>query len=766
MTATFHVTPASVAELTDSTGVLDTVRTATLPAAANLYLTPTSIAAGGVGYHPVAVGSSTTTVSIPGFVSLPSPTGTVVSAPTISTGAPQIGAGLQTALYISFAAPVPGNDTLTVRSLKPTVLLVADSVSHVGADSTKVPLVTGATSTYIYVAGTDTVLSDSSQFVLSIPTFKPDTVWGYVRKAGIVLLGLPTSTTTFTPQSQFYAAIGLPYVGNSAIYSYQPIRAGGSPVTVTFHTAQPAVGKLTDSTLVQDTVRTVVIPVNPASGIYYTPTNVASGGVAYQPIGPGTSTTWATAPGYVQVPADTVLTTVSAPAINIPGVSVGSGLQVQSFVSLGAPTPGVDTLVVTSQNPAALKLSPNDSTPGTDSIVVVVPANTSTIYFYAQGMEGVVSDSAAISATLPGYAAGPVRWYVRQAGVVLNGVNTSTTTLADSNEVYAEIGLPYAGNTGIYQYQPLRAGSPGATFTIKARNPTVQTLVTTAGAADSVVLSIPARSYYTPLSVATGGAALKALTTGTDTVQVTGAGFAPQPAATQVVTVSQPAITAGSVTVGAGLAVGSYSILGASQHGGDTVKIWTTNSAVALVAPDAVTPGSDTIRIFVPNGQTYVNYYVIGVDSAAGTPVIYTTANGFGQGSATAAVVQPIVELYGIGTTQTAGGADNPFYAEVGIPYASSPQTLWQAQARAAGKPALGVTFTSSNAAAGTLVTTSLVAASVNAAIGPGTYYTPTSVAGGGAAFRPLTPGTTTVSASIPGFTQTTNAAGETVTVQ
>ena len=117
-------------------------------------------------------------------------------------------------------------------------------------------------------------------------------------------------------------------------------------------------------------------------------------------------------------------------------------------------------------------------------------------------MEGVVSDSSTISATLPGYAQGPVRWYVRQAGVVLNGVNTSTTTLSDSNQVYAEIGLPYAGNTGIYQYQPLRAGSPGAAVVIKVSSPTVQTLVTSTGAADSVVLTIPARSYYTPFSVA------------------------------------------------------------------------------------------------------------------------------------------------------------------------------------------------------------------------------------------------------------------------
>ncbi|MGB7213092.1 MAG: hypothetical protein WBC97_10765 [Gemmatimonadales bacterium] len=764
VTATFHLTPSAVAELTDSTGVLDTVRTAVVPQQANVYYTPTSVATGGVGYHPVGAGSSTTTINIPGFITLPATTGTIVSAPTFSAGSPQVGSGLQTTLYVSFGAPVPASSQLTVTSLKPTVLVVADSVSHVGADSTKIALGTGVNYTYVYVAGLEGVVNDSSQLVFSIPGFKPDTVWGYVRQAGIQLVALPTTTTTFTPKSQFYATIGLPYIGNTAIYLNQPIRTGAPPLTVAFHTSSAAVGTLTDSTLMQDTVRTAVIPVNPSSGIYYTPTTVATGGVAYQPVGPGQSTTWATLPGFVTVPADTVKTTVSAPILSVSAPSVGAGLQTQTYVGLGAPTPSPTTMTVKSLNPAVTVVSDTITKVGVDSVVIPLAAATTYQYVYVSGLEGVINDSTRLVLSVPGYTPDTVWSYVRQAGVVLSGVNTATTTLSDSNLVYAQIGLPYVGNTGLYLNQSLRAGSAGASFLIKPSDPTVQRMVTTGGQADSAVVLIPAGQYYSPFTVATGGAALKVLTSGIDTARVTGAGFVSVPGSAPVVTVSAPAITVNAVSVGAGLAVNGYSVLGASQHGGDTVTVWSSNPGVALVAPNATTPGTDSIKVFVPNGQTSVPYYVIGVDSMVGTPIIYASANGFNQGSATATVVQPIVEMSGPTASQTAGGADNAFYAYIGIPY-SGTNSFYNSQIRAAGKPAFTVTFSSSAPAVGTLTTTALTAGIITEMINVGSYYTPTSVAGGGVAFRPLTAGSSTVSASIPGFLQTVNATGVVVTV-
>lgn len=761
--ATFTVTPGTVAQLTDSSGVLDTVRTAVFASAPNVYYTPTQLSTGGVGYHPVGAGSSVTSVTIPGFVTLPGASAsTTVSAPTINIGAPQVGAGLQTSASPSLGAITPSATTMTVKSLNPALLIVSDSIAKAGADSVMIPLPINSGGLTFYLQALEGTINDSARVVVTIPGYAPDSAWVKIRQPGVQLGNLPTTTTTFTPRSQFYAQIGLPYVGNSGIQAVQGLRAGATPLAVTFHTAQPLVGKLTDSTLVQDTVLTKAL--NFAANIYYTPTTVATGGVAYQPIGPGSSTTWVTIPGYVQVPGDTVVTTVSAPALNLSGAQVGSGLQVLASVSLGANTPAPDTLILVSQNPAAVKLAVNDSTPGTDSIAIPLAAGVNSITYYVQGMEGIVSDSSTIAATMTGYAFNQVRSYVRQAGVEIAGVSGTATTLSDSMPFYVQVGIPYVGNSGIQQYEALRAGGPGASFLVKVSDPSVQRFVTSGGVADSVLLTLLPKQYYSATTVATGGAALEVLTTGIDTVRATAAGFFPLPAATRQVVVSSPGISLSVPTVGSGLQVSASATLGAPRHGAMNVTIKSSNPGVGLVAPNATTAASDSIVIAIPDGQTSVPFTVVGVDSVTGTPIITVSANGFNDGTAPLQVVQPAVELASLSTSQAAGSADRAFWAQVGVPYAGN-SGISQYEPRAFGRNPLTTTFTSSQPTVGTLVTTPLTAGVVTALLGVGVYYTPTSVATGGVAFRPLTAGATTVSITIPGFIQIPSAAGTVVTV-
>ena len=91
------------------------------------------------------------------------------------------------------------------------------------------------------------------------------------------------------------------------------------------------------------------------------------------------------------------------------------------------------------------------------------------------------------------------------------------------------------------------------------------------------------------------------------------------------------------------------------------------------------------------------------------------------------------------------------FYAEIGISYGSN-QSLYEAQGVRAGGATLNVTLTSSVATVGELVTSTQRGASVTVQIPSGRYYSPTSVATGGAAFKELSQGSTVVSGAIPGF--------------
>jgi hypothetical protein len=97
-------------------------------------------------------------------------------------------------------------------------------------------------------------------------------------------------------------------------------------------------------------------------------------------------------------------------------------------------------------------------------------------------------------------------------------------------------------------------------------------------------------------------------------------------------------------------------------------------------------------------------------------------------------------------------GADSvPFYAEVGIP-TSGNQYLSEVQQVSVAAGALTVTMTSSAQAVGELVTRTARGASVTVQIAPGLYYSPTTVANDGVAFKKLTQGTTTVTGTATGF--------------
>ena len=93
----------------------------------------------------------------------------------------------------------------------------------------------------------------------------------------------------------------------------QNVRAGApGPLTVSFTVADPAVGTLVTSAGT-GTTRTAQIP----SGLYYTPTTVASGGVAFRPVGGGTTTVTTALASYIATTSATRTITVAAPQITV-----------------------------------------------------------------------------------------------------------------------------------------------------------------------------------------------------------------------------------------------------------------------------------------------------------------------------------------------------------------------------------------------------------------------------------------------------------------
>jgi hypothetical protein len=79
--------------------------------------------------------------------------------------------------------------------------------------------------------------------------------------------------------------------------------------------------------------------------------------------------------------------------------------------------------------------------------------------------------------------------------------------------------------------------------------------------------------------------------------------------ATRSVTVSQPGITVGTLTVGSGLQDNTSFTLGAPNHGNISVTL-TSSDAGVLLSPNATTAGTGQITLPVADGVQTVGFYV------------------------------------------------------------------------------------------------------------------------------------------------------------
>ena len=199
----------------------------------------------------------------------------------------------------------------------------------------------------------------------------------------------------------------------------QRVRAGGTPVTVTFTSSDVGVGTLTDDQTSGPTFdRTIDV------GQYLTPATVGAGGIAFDPVGAGTVTLTAdaTAQNVLMRPNATRAVTVTAPTISVGGRTVGSGLQTSHSASLGVGSHGGVTVTVTSSDPNTLLISPDADTPGTTSIDVEVADGGRTVPFYIQGLEDATG-TPTVTLTAAGFTDGSNTVSVVQPGLVLSGLS-------------------------------------------------------------------------------------------------------------------------------------------------------------------------------------------------------------------------------------------------------------------------------------------------------------------------------------------------------
>ena len=263
-------------------------------------------------------------------------------------------------------------------------------------------------------------------------------------------------------------------------------------------------------------------------------------------------------------------------------------------------------------------------------------------------------------------------------------------------------------------------------------------------------MTIVAGDTGSPTTVAAGGVAFDPIGGGTTSVSASATGV--RAAVPVTVTVSSPGMTLLSVPalVGAGLmAGGGTARLGATAHGGVTVRITSSNPELLLVSRTPTTAAGAFVDVPVANGSTDASYWVHGVEEARGTVTLTATAPGFTQTQATTTVAETGLQLQNVPGSTTTLSPDSAFSVNIGVLNASG--AIAQFQAVRTGAAPLSVTISHTNPAVAQLVSTSGAGQTRTVTIVAGDTNSPTTVAAGGVAFDPIGGGTTTVSASATG---------------
>ncbi|MFL5580803.1 MAG: beta strand repeat-containing protein [Gemmatimonadaceae bacterium] len=671
-----------------------------------------------------------------------------------------LGAGLMVARSVTLGTASHGGVTVRVVSSDPARVLVSPSATTAGSASIDVPVANGTANVAYFVhaletpTGSTTVVASAAGFVGFSQTVN-------VVQPAIDLVGLATSTTTTTSDDAFQVRTGTPFISPQGVATslseVQAIRVGGTPLSVTLSSSLPSVATLITMATVGGQASVQV-----ASGQSASPATVLAGGVALRPVAQGNTVVQATAPGFRATSAASVTVSVSTPTFRFVGSPVGSGLQNAASVQLTVFGSTSKVVTLTSGSPQILLLSPDATTPGASSIQVTIPGNTTTGTFYLHGIERQTG-TAQVTATASGYVSASMTASVVAPAVELVNLAASQSTSEPPVAISARVGTPLAGSgpPRVGDVQEVRAGaSEPLTATFTSGDVKVARLVTSGTSGASATAEIKPGQSVTPATLTEGGVAYEALAAGTSLVSVTIPGFTATAAASVTTTVTSPALTmfTGGGVVGAGLQDAVTLGLGAAAPaGGLVVRITGRSPTVAIASASAADVGAGSIDLAVPAGATTATWYIQALEDKSGVASFDLSAPGYTGTSYTITVVATGVALSGLPSITTALTPDDPFMVQVGPQSAGTTGGLSDVQAVRAGAPGpLVVTITSVNTQVASLVTTtSSGAGSVTMQLAPGQSASPPSVNSGGVALRPLSFGTATITAGIPGYTAT-----------
>jgi antitoxin (DNA-binding transcriptional repressor) of toxin-antitoxin stability system len=291
---------AAVAQLTTLAG---TAQTRTVSIQAGQYNSPTQLSDDGIEFDPIGEGTTRVIATAPGFTSLATATRSVtVTASGITLGSlpTTVGAGLQDGAYGgSLGGSSHPGLTVRIASGDPTRLLLSANSTTAGTAFIDIPVNAGQTAFSYYIQGVEGTTGDVT-VTASAPGFTNGSGIVHVVQPALQIENLGSTQSATGTSDVFYVRVGIPNGVGTALLQSQNVRAGGA-LTVTVTNSNAAVAQLvTQAGGAQS--RTVVI----AAGVNTSPTTVAGGGIAFDPLQVGDTTVRASIPGFITTSAGIV----------------------------------------------------------------------------------------------------------------------------------------------------------------------------------------------------------------------------------------------------------------------------------------------------------------------------------------------------------------------------------------------------------------------------------------------------------------------------
>ena len=683
----------------------------------------------------------------------------------------KLGAGLQLSYRLILGSDQHGGITVRISSSDTRLALISNDAGVAGSAFIDVFIPHGQRTHDFMLQGVNPHHTGTVTINASAPFFHEGLLDIAIVTPALAIDNLAAEISKFSADDEFSVRTGVPNQDNTGVLN-QAVSIAAGDLTLNLSSSHPLAGQITSELSAGMEIQTTI-----AAGYSLTPLSLTTGGVAFDPLDTGKTTVSVHADGFDDAfpRSQQHVTVIATSSLSLREAftsiqQIGAGLQTTYRLSLDASDHGGITARIRSHTPDIAVVSTHETLPGSEVIDVFIPNGSRHYDFSVQGASPLSTGTARLSASAPAFGDATIEIPFVPPVLAINHLQTELSMFSANDPFTVRTGVSNTQGNGIVaQAVSLASGDLNISLESSASAyGQLETLMATNATLNIVISAGSSRSSET---VADGGVAFDPVNAGTTSISARAEGFDQDftLAHQQVTVLSNSTLSLREAfssfgQLGAGLQLIYRVFLGASEHGGTTVRIMTSDAHLAVVSADETTRGNTFVDLFIANGDTTADFVLQSIDSTrTGTLQLTATATAFTDAEMTVPLVPAVLEVAGLQSSITTSADNDLFVIRTGIPNYRGTAVFAQSVSMAHGD--LTITLSSSDANVGQFVSELEAGEIIQTTVPAGQTQTAHTLPLGGIAFDPLTTGETMITARSPGFDSQNVLSNKTVTV-